>query len=198
MLPPAETLDIVALVAHTGRPLADRELADRPGLADATDEHRRGSSAVAHSQRVVADGWRVVYTGRRAEALPYAALLLGGLMEAGQPKEVVFSSFGLREGFLYDRLPAIERSKDPLLMAAVDFAQREGRFPDLGDDLVDFAIMKEIGIPTCPIDAVPEIKAISQYVSDRKGGEGCVRDVIEQVMRSQQKWFGQEIIRAGV
>lgn len=73
---------------------------------------------------------------RRAEALPYAALLLGGIVEAGQPKEVIFSSFGLREGFLYDRLPAIERSKDPLLLAAVDFAQRDGRFPDLGDDLV--------------------------------------------------------------
>jgi 3-deoxy-D-manno-octulosonate 8-phosphate phosphatase (KDO 8-P phosphatase) len=78
-----------------------------------------------------------------------------------------------------------------------DFCSKTGITKDeilyMGDDLVDFAIMKEIGIPTCPIDAVPEIKAISQYVSDRKGGEGCVRDVIEQVMRSQQKWFGQEI-----
>lgn len=73
---------------------------------------------------------------RRVEALPYAAMLLGGLMQAGQPKEVIFSSFGLREGFLYDRLPAIERARDPLLLAAVEFAQREGRFPDLGDDLV--------------------------------------------------------------
>lgn len=63
----------------------------------------------------------------------------------------------------------------------------------MGDDLVDYQIMKEVGIPTCPVDAVPEIKAISQYISDKKGGEGCVRDVIEQVMRSQQKWFGQEI-----
>ena len=63
----------------------------------------------------------------------------------------------------------------------------------MGDDLVDFPIMKEVGIPTCPLDAVPEIKAISLYISDRKGGEGCVRDVIEQVMRSQGKWFGQEI-----
>lgn len=63
----------------------------------------------------------------------------------------------------------------------------------MGDDLVDFQIMKEVGIATCPFDAVPEIKAISQYISDKKGGEGCVRDVIEQVMRSQQKWFGQEI-----
>lgn len=63
----------------------------------------------------------------------------------------------------------------------------------MGDDLVDFPIMKEVGIATCPLDAVHEIKAISQYISDRKGGEGCVRDVIEQVLRSQQKWFGQEI-----
>ena len=63
----------------------------------------------------------------------------------------------------------------------------------MGDDLVDFSIMKEVGIPTCPVDAVPEIKAISLFISDKKGGEGCVRDVIEQVMRSQQKWFGQEI-----
>jgi len=63
----------------------------------------------------------------------------------------------------------------------------------MGDDLVDYSIMQEVGIPTCPLDAVPEIKAISQYISDKKGGEGCVRDVIEQVMRSQEKWFGQEI-----
>lgn len=63
----------------------------------------------------------------------------------------------------------------------------------MGDDLVDFQIMKEIGIPTCPLDAVPEIKAISLYISDKKGGEGCVRDVIEQVMRSQGKWVGQGI-----
>lgn len=63
----------------------------------------------------------------------------------------------------------------------------------MGDDLVDYTIMKEVGVPTCPLDAVPEIKAISLYISDKKGGEGCVRDIIEQTMRSQQKWFGQEI-----
>lgn len=63
----------------------------------------------------------------------------------------------------------------------------------MGDDLVDFPILKVVGVATCPLDAVPEIKAISQYISDKKGGEGCVRDVIEQVLRSQQKWFGQEL-----
>lgn len=63
----------------------------------------------------------------------------------------------------------------------------------MGDDLVDLQIMQQIGIPTCPVDAVPEIKAVSLYISDKKGGEGCVRDVLEQAMRSQGKWSGQQV-----
>lgn len=63
----------------------------------------------------------------------------------------------------------------------------------MGDDIIDLPVMEVIGIPTCPADAVPEVKAISQYISDRKGGEGCVRDVIEQVLRSQEKWVSQEL-----
>ncbi len=59
----------------------------------------------------------------------------------------------------------------------------------MGDDLPDFEIMQEVGMPTCPQDAVPEIKAISKYVSHKKGGKGCVRDVIEQVLKVQGKWM---------
>lgn len=58
----------------------------------------------------------------------------------------------------------------------------------MGDDLPDLELMKLSGIPTCPADAVTEIKLVAKYISDRNGGEGCVRDVIEQVMRSQGKW----------
>src|SRR5690554_6888167 len=58
----------------------------------------------------------------------------------------------------------------------------------MGDDLPDFEIMQEIGLPTCPQDAVPEIKNISKYISHKKGGKGCVRDVLEQVMKVQGKW----------
>jgi 3-deoxy-D-manno-octulosonate 8-phosphate phosphatase (KDO 8-P phosphatase) len=65
----------------------------------------------------------------------------------------------------------------------------------MGDDLVDYEIMKKVGIATCPSDAVPEIKLISRYVSDKKGGYGCVRDVIEQVMRAQGKWFSNGFIQ---
>jgi 3-deoxy-D-manno-octulosonate 8-phosphate phosphatase (KDO 8-P phosphatase) len=59
----------------------------------------------------------------------------------------------------------------------------------MGDDLPDYEIMQEIGLPTCPQDAVPEIKNISKYVSHKKGGKGCVRDVIEQVLKVQGKWL---------
>ena len=58
----------------------------------------------------------------------------------------------------------------------------------MGDDLPDFHVMQLVGLPTCPQDAVPEIKAISKYISHRNGGKGAVRDVIEQVMKVQGKW----------
>ncbi|WP_191860983.1 KdsC family phosphatase [Hanstruepera ponticola] len=60
----------------------------------------------------------------------------------------------------------------------------------MGDDIPDFPVMKLVGLPTCPQDAVPEIKAISKYVSHKNGGKGAVRDVIEQVLKVQDKWLG--------
>lgn len=58
----------------------------------------------------------------------------------------------------------------------------------MGDDIPDFHVMKLVGLPTCPQDACPEIKAISHYISHVNGGKGAVRDVIEQVMKVQDKW----------
>ncbi|MEL0262195.1 MAG: HAD-IIIA family hydrolase [Flavobacteriaceae bacterium] len=58
----------------------------------------------------------------------------------------------------------------------------------MGDDLPDLPVMKEVGLAACPQDAVPEIKEVSHYISHRNGGMGCVRDVIEQVLRVQGKW----------
>jgi len=62
----------------------------------------------------------------------------------------------------------------------------------MGDDLPDYPAMKVVGVPVCPKDAAPEIKAISHYISDKNGGEGCVRDVLEQVLRAQGKWIDCE------
>lgn len=58
----------------------------------------------------------------------------------------------------------------------------------MGDDIPDFHVMKLVGLPTCPQDATPEIKSISNYISHINGGKGAVRDVIEQVMKVQEKW----------
>jgi len=62
----------------------------------------------------------------------------------------------------------------------------------MGDDLPDYKAMKIVGIPVCPADASEEIKAISIYISDKKGGDGCVRDIIEQVLKLQGKWMNEE------
>ena len=58
----------------------------------------------------------------------------------------------------------------------------------MGDDVPDYPIMKIVGLACCPNDAATEIQQISKYISDKKGGEGCVRDIIEQVLRVQGKW----------
>ena len=60
----------------------------------------------------------------------------------------------------------------------------------MGDDIPDVPVMKLIGLPCCPQDAVPEIKELSKYISHKNGGKGAVRDVIEQVLKVQDKWNG--------
>ena len=61
----------------------------------------------------------------------------------------------------------------------------------MGDDVPDYPVMEKVGFACAPKDAAPEIKKISKYISPRKGGEGCARDVIEQIMRVQGKWKGK-------
>ncbi|MFI2743231.1 KdsC family phosphatase [Zhouia sp. PK063] len=58
----------------------------------------------------------------------------------------------------------------------------------MGDDIPDIPPMQMVGLPCCPQDAAPEVKSVSKYVSHKKGGQGCVRDVIEQVLKVQGKW----------
>jgi 3-deoxy-D-manno-octulosonate 8-phosphate phosphatase (KDO 8-P phosphatase) len=59
----------------------------------------------------------------------------------------------------------------------------------MGDDVPDYQIMEKVGLGTCPADAAMEIKQIAEYISDFKGGQGCVRDVVEQVLRLHDKWL---------
>lgn len=62
----------------------------------------------------------------------------------------------------------------------------------MGDDIPDFEAMQEVGIACCPADAVPEIKNISHYISIKNGGKGCVRDIIEQTLKVQNKWMTKD------
>ncbi len=58
----------------------------------------------------------------------------------------------------------------------------------MGDDIPDLYPMKLVALPTCPQDAVPEVKAVAKYISHRNGGDACARDLIEQVLKAQDKW----------
>ena len=66
----------------------------------------------------------------------------------------------------------------------------------MGDDIPDLHVMKEVSLPCCPQDAVQEIKKVAKYVSHKKGGKGCVRDVIEQVLKVQEKWLDNDSVSA--
>lgn len=59
----------------------------------------------------------------------------------------------------------------------------------MGDDLPDLPILQKAGISTCPKNAVPEIKAASDYICVTEGGKGAVREIIEQVMKIQNTWL---------
>lgn len=62
----------------------------------------------------------------------------------------------------------------------------------MGDDIPDLPVMRRVGCPVCPKDACPEVRDASLYVSHCKGGYGCGRDVIEQILRAQGKWLADE------
>ncbi len=59
----------------------------------------------------------------------------------------------------------------------------------MGDDIPDLPVMRRVGVAACPADAADEVRQISLYVSDRPGGKGCVRDIIEQTLKVQGKWM---------
>lgn len=112
-----------------------------------------------------------------------------GIITSGYSESVKerFNSMGITDVYIKsnDKLDDFE-----------DFIYKYGLKADevlyMGDDIPDYYVMKSVGVPVCPADAAEEIKSVSVYISDKKGGDGCVRDVIEQVLRAQGKWFNFE------
>jgi 3-deoxy-D-manno-octulosonate 8-phosphate phosphatase (KDO 8-P phosphatase) len=62
----------------------------------------------------------------------------------------------------------------------------------MGDDIPDYEVMQEAGVSACPADAAEEIKSVAKYISHFNGGRGCVRDVIEQVLKVQGQWMNDD------
>lgn len=87
------------------------------------------------------------------------------------------------------------RSSDKLSVFN-DICKRHNLQPEdilyMGDDIPDIPVLRVVGVSTCPSDAAADVKAVCHYQSPIEGGKGCVRDVIEQVLRVQGKWLTEE------
>lgn len=77
-----------------------------------------------------------------------------------------------------------------------DFRNRHGLTDEeilyVGDDIPDVEVLRACGLPCCPKDAAPEVKAIARYISYAEGGYGCGRDIVEQVLKVKGLWMSDE------
>lgn len=107
-------------------------------------------------------------------------IISGGISNA---VEIRYSNLGVQHIYM-----GINDKKECLdeIISKYGFAYNQVLY--MGDDLPDYQVLSVVGLPSCPNDAVHEITEICEYISDKKAGEGCVRDVIEQVMRAQDLW----------
>jgi len=109
------------------------------------------------------------------------AIISGGSLDSLVP---IFKEVGITDihGKSRDKKEAYDRFK-----AAYNIDDEQVLY--MGDGLPDYPVMRLVGLPVCPKNAAPEIKEIAQYMSPFGGGEGCVRDVIEKVLRLKKVWL---------
>ncbi|WP_235296032.1 KdsC family phosphatase [Portibacter marinus] len=121
------------------------------------------------------------YAGRRAVLAGYNMIIISGGHSKGVEDRL--TKLGMKEVHISIR------DKMQLFSEMVESGKLD---PEttlyMGDDLPDCKVLKAVYLSCCPKDAVPEIIDTCEYVSPYEGGRGCVRDVIERVMRSQNKW----------
>lgn len=87
------------------------------------------------------------------------------------------------------------KDKRALVNTYIDNHQLDpGEVLFMGDDMPDLGVMSIVGLPACPADAVAEIRGLAKYISPYSGGRGCVRDVIEHVMKNRGHWQADEAI----
>ena len=123
------------------------------------------------------DGYAVAYALKRG----YKVCIISG--GRGQALELRFRMLGV-DGLYTACVDKIESLREFLAEHGLDASE----LMFMGDDLPDIEAMQHSGLAVCPADAVPEVVSISRYVSPFPGGGGCVRDVVEQVLRARGDW----------
>lgn len=125
----------------------------------------------------IKDGWALQWAVKQG----YPVWVISGARSEGVKTRL--QKLGLQEVHIgiEDKLPLLQS-----LMAQHNIALENLLY--MGDDIPDLACMKAAGFSTCPADAVPEIMAVSKYVSPLAGGQGCVRDVIRKTLLLHGKW----------
>ncbi len=129
----------------------------------------------------IKDGFATQYLMKKGYPI---AIITGGISESVRER---FKRIGIKDVYL----GCTDKRKE-----FKHFIDKYQLLPEnvlyMGDDLPDYPVMKQVGFPTCPSDAAEEIRAISRYISDKAGGEGCVRDIIEQVLRLNGQWLEED------
>ena len=122
------------------------------------------------------------YAIKHAISKGYNFVIISGGTQHNVKKRL--NSLGVEDVFLnaFDKLKIFN-----------DYISKNNTNPDnilfMGDDNPDIEVLKVVKIAACPSDASVDVKKVCNYISDKKGDQGCVRDVIEQVMRIHNKWI---------
>ena len=129
-----------------------------------------------------------------AYALQYAAkmVFLTFIISGGNSEEVKtrLLEFGVSEVHLsiHEKLTCYEDIKKR-------FKLKDTEILYMGDDIPDIPVLKKVGLSSCPQDAAIDVKMVVSYQSPINGGKGCVREIIEQTMRVQNKWLDEKAFK---
>ena len=127
------------------------------------------------------DGYALQYATKRGYPI---AIITGGTTESVGLR---FKGLGITDIYL-----GVEKKIEIFRTYIEKYNLNPEQVLYMGDDIPDYEVMSVVGMPACPSDASEEIKSISKYISHFKGGEGCVRDIIEQVLKVQGKWMNDD------
>jgi 3-deoxy-D-manno-octulosonate 8-phosphate phosphatase (KDO 8-P phosphatase) len=109
------------------------------------------------------------------------AIITGGRTEAVR---IRYEGLGLKDVILG---AAVKMQTYNELKAKYQLTDEEIAY--VGDDIPDYEVLQQCGLPCCPADAAPEIKAVCTYISHKNGGQGCARDILEQILKAQDLWM---------